>query len=68
MSQYYRKVTRYDAENVKNIQQVNYGIGLTINKKIAVCLGGDIEFYSNSENGATFHFSFKAKSTQKNLS
>lgn len=43
MSQYHRKLTKYDTDNVKSIQHVNYGIGLTINKKIAVCLGGDIE-------------------------
>jgi len=40
---------------------IYYGMGISINKNIAACLGGDISFSLNKSRGVSFKFSFEAK-------
>ena len=45
------------------MEEVLYGMGLSINKKVAEGLGGSISVASKESNNTVFSFSFEAKCT-----
>ena len=45
------------------MEEVLYGMGLSINKKVAEGLGGSISVVSKESNNTVFSFSFEAKCT-----